>query len=144
MILRATEQAIQTLLRENIDDAVGEGFVPVLLSDEEDNKPQMPYCVIQCADSEEQITPGSGIFRVAGEIHFRSHIKASESEWRQMVLDAINNFAYDSVQTRLSNLSGFHCHGWQPTTGVLTVENESKSYRYTLRYFVFCMARDNT
>ena len=144
MILRATEQAIQQLLEIDVADAVGIGTVPVLLSDEEENKPQMPYIVVACTEEEEQITPGSGIFKVSGEIHFRSHTKASESEWRQTVLNAINNFAYDGTAARLSEIPNFHCHGWMPTTGQLTVENDTKSYRYVLKYSVFCMARNDT
>ena len=143
MILRATEKAIREVLQLAIDDAIGEGFLPILLSDEEENKPQMPYVVVQCVEAEEQITPGCGIFKVTGEIRFRSHTRASESEWRQEVLDAINNFAYDETAAKLSAIDNFHCHGWQPTTGTLAAENETKSYTYALSYSIFCMARDN-
>ena len=141
MILRATEKAIQEVLQLAIDD-IAEG-IPILLSDEEENKPQMPYIVVQCVESEEQITPGCGIFRVNGEIRFRSHTKGMDPEDRQTVLDAINNFAYDSTAAKLSALNGFHCHGWQPTTGALTVDNDTKSQTYTLSYLIFCMATDN-
>lgn len=46
MILRATELAIQGLLQAAIDDNTGSpGSVPVFLSDEAEQKPQMPYIV---------------------------------------------------------------------------------------------------
>lgn len=145
MILRATEEAIQSLLQDAIDDAVGyPGAVPVLLSDAVENKPPMPYVVIKCTDSEEQITPGSGIFKVSGDLLYRSHSRETDAEQRQTVLDAINQFAYDSTAAKLSALPDFHCHGWHPTTGQLTVENETKSYAYNMRYWVYCMARDNS
>ena len=74
MILRTTEKAIQGLLQAVMDDIAGvPGAIPVLLSDEAENKPQMPYIVVNCSDEEEEITPNSGIFRVDGELIFRSH-----------------------------------------------------------------------
>ena len=112
MILRATEKAIQGLLQAVMDDLVGlPGAIPVLLSDEAENKPQMPYIVVKCSDEEEQITPNSGIFRVDGELIFRSHTKETSPERRQAILDAINNFAYDSTAAKLSGVDNFHCHG---------------------------------
>ena len=145
MILRATEQAIQALLQIAVDDITNfAGAVPVLLSDEEENKPPMPYIVAQCVEAEEQISPGCGIFKVSGEIRLRSHTKGSSPDERQELLDAINNFAYNSTATKLSALDDFHCYGWQPTTGALTVEPETKSYLYTMKYTAICMARDNT
>ena len=144
MILRATEEAIQGLLQAAVDEATGyPGAVPVLLSDAVENKPQMPYIVIKCTDEEEQISPGCGIFKVTGDLQFRSHSRETDSEQRQAVLDAINNFAYDSTAAKLSALPGFHCHGWHPTTGTMTADNDRKSYEYNMRYWIYCMAMDN-
>ena len=90
MILRAAENAIQGLLQAAIDEAVGfTGAVPVLLSDTRETKPQMPYVSIQCTEEEEVITPGSGIFKVSGELVFRSHTKETSPTIRQKILDAI-------------------------------------------------------
>ena len=144
MILRATENAIIGLLQAAIDAAVGlPGSVPVLHSDEMETKPQMPYVVIQCVEEEEMISPGSGIFKVAGELLFRSHTKETSPLKRQAVLNAINNFAYDSTAAKLSGVDNFHCHGWHPTTGNMTVDNETKSYNYLMKYWVYCMAMDD-
>ena len=145
MILRITEQAIQPLIHAAIDEALNaRNAIPVLLSDEESVKPQMPYVVVRCLSCSEEIAPGSGIFNVSGEICFRSHIKETSSEFRAEVLDAINNFAYDQTATKLSLTDGFHCYGWQPTTGEMQVEADSKSYLYMMKYAIHCMARNNT
>jgi hypothetical protein len=144
MILRAADEAIKTVLADYlaiIADDVGE--IDVYLADNDENKRQMPYIVIQCVSAEEQITPGSGIFKVAGELLFRSHTKETAPETRQVILDTINNFAYDSTAAKLSGIEGFHCHGWHPTTGNLTVDSETHSYAYDMKYWVYCMAIDN-
>jgi len=143
-ILRAADEAIQSVLSnhlETIEDTVGK--LDVYLADSDETKRQMPYIVVQCVSSEEEISPGSGIFKVAGEILFRSHTKETTPEVRQTVLDAINNFAYDSTAAKLSGIDGFHCHGWHPTSAELTADAESKSYTYDMKYWVYCMAIDN-
>lgn len=145
MILRATETAIQGLLQAAMDDLTGfPGAIPVLLSDEGETKPQMPYIVVKCSEAEEQISPGCGIFKVSGELLFRSHTLQTTPERRQEVLDTINNFAYDSTAAKLSEVDNFHCHGWHPTTGEVTAQNESKSFLYTMKYWVYCMAMNNS
>ena len=144
MILRAADESIKTVLADYlaaIADDVGE--IDIYLADNDENKSQMPYIVIQCVSSEEQITPGSGIFKVSGQIIFRSHTKETSPETRQTILDAINNFAYDSTAAKLSGIEGFHCHGWYPITGDLTVDSETRSYTYDMKYWVYCMAIDN-
>lgn len=144
MILRAAESAIQGLLQAAIDDNTGSpGVVPVLLSDEQERKPQMPYIVIQCVSEEEQITPGSGIFKVDGTLVFKSHTRETDEEKRQLILDSINNFAYDSTAAKLSGVDNFHCHGWHPTTGEMIVDNDSKASIYQMKYWVYCMAMNN-
>ena len=135
MILRATELAIQGLLQAAIDDNTGSpDAVPVILSDESERKVQMPYIVIQCVSEEEQITPGSGIFKVEGTLVYKSHSKSTSPEERQVILDSINNFAYDSTAAKLSDVDNFHCHGWHPTTGVLTVDDATKASIYEMKY----------
>lgn len=144
MILRAADKAIKEVLSDYLADITEEvGAIDVYLSDNDENKNQMPYIIIQCVSCEEQITPGSGIFKVAGQIIFRSHTKETSPDERQIVLDAINNFAYDSTAAKLSDIDGFHCHGWHPTTGDLTVDRDSHSYTYDMKYWVYCMAIDN-
>ena len=145
MILQAAESAIQGLLQAELDDLTGfPKAIPVLTSDEDDVKPQMPYIVVKCADAEEQISPGCGIFQVGGELIFKSHTKETSNEERAAILDAINNFAYDSTAAKLSGVDGFHCHGWHPTTGTMTPENETKALVYSMKYWVYCMAMNDT
>lgn len=145
MILRATEQAIQTVLQTALDDQFRSRLtVPVLLSDSDQTKVEMPYIVLECVDAEEIITPGCGIFKVGGQLLFRSHTKATTPKDRQTVLDVINNFAYDSTAAKLSGVNNFHCHGWHPTTGNMTTDNETKSTNYLMKYWVYCMAMDNS
>tara|TARA_R110000868_G_scaffold59271_2_gene181958 strand:- start:766 stop:1203 length:438 start_codon:yes stop_codon:yes gene_type:complete len=144
MILRATELAIQGLLQAAIDDNTGSpDSVPVLLSDESERKNQMPYIVIQCISEEEQISPGSGIFKVEGTLVYKSHSKATSPEERQVILDSINNFAYDTTAAKLSGVDNFHCHGWYPTTGTLTTDDTTKASIYEMKYWVYCMAMNN-
>ena len=144
MILRSTEKAIQEILQASIDAAVGfNGIIPVLLSDSDDIKVPMPYVIIKCISSEETITPNCGIFKVDGSIEFRSHTKETSPEMRQVVLNAINDFSYDSASLKLSETDNFHCHGWYPQTNELSLDNETKSMRYTLNYLIYCMAMDN-
>jgi hypothetical protein len=143
-ILRAADEALQEVLQSYLDviaDDVGD--IPVLLADESETKPPMPYVLIRCVSQEEQITPGSGIFKVGGEIQYRSHTKETSPEDRQIVLDAINNFAYDATAAKLSGVENFHCHGWHPTTGEILSDPETKSYTYDMKYWVYCMAIDN-
>jgi hypothetical protein len=143
MILRDTEKAIQGLLQAAISDVIGNPkIVPVYLSDADLVKASMPYVVIQCVESTEEITPGSGIFKVDGNLVFRSHTKETPPEMRQKVLDSINNFAYDSTAAKLSTVPGFHCHGWYPTTGQMMTDNDRKSTEYQMRYWVYCMSLD--
>jgi hypothetical protein len=144
MILRATELAIQGLLQAAIDDNTGSpDSVPVLLSDESERKAQMPYIVIQCVSEEEQISPGSGIFKVDGALVYKSHTKETNPDVRQTVLDSINNFAYDATAAKLSDVDNFHCHGWHPTTGTMSVNNDTKATIYEMKFWVYCMAMNN-
>ena len=144
MIFKSAESAIKTLLQAAIDEVVGKGFVPVLTSDEIETKPEMPYVVIQCTEDEEMISPGCGIFKVQGDLLFRSHTKATPAKIKNAVLDAINNFAYDSTAAKLSAVKGFHCHGWHPTIGTMTPNNDAKSTDYLMKYWIYCMAMDNS
>ena len=144
MILQAAEIVIKQRLQEALNDLLGEGLMSVYISDEQENKEPMPYVLVKCESADEQITPGSGIFRVYGEIRFRSHTKETSPEDRQITLDAINNFAYDDTAIKLSEADNFHCHGWHPISGEMIPETESKSYLYLMKYSIYCMAMNNT
>jgi hypothetical protein len=145
MIQQATEKAIRGLLQQTVDAVTkSKNAIPVLISDVDEVKNEMPYIVIQCTDSEEIISPGCGIFKVNGVLVFKSHTRVITPKRRQDVLDAINNFAYDSTALKLSLTDNFHCHGWHPTTGEMTTDDATKATIYTMRYWVYCMAMNNT
>ena len=149
MILQSTAKAIQSLLKASVNATLkSKNALDVYLSDEDITKSSMPYIIIECVSSEEMITPGSGIFKVQGTLEFRSHTKETSPAIREKILDSINNFAYDSTAAKLSTMKGFHCHGWHPTTGNMTVDNERKATIYSMAYWVYCMeldeAGDNT
>tara|TARA_R110000796_G_scaffold554_1_gene1959 strand:+ start:641 stop:1099 length:459 start_codon:yes stop_codon:yes gene_type:complete len=143
MILNSTAKSIQILLQKSVNAAIGRGNnVPVYVSDTDITKDAMPYIIIDCTSSEEQITPGCGIFKVEGNLEFRSHSKDTTPAIRERVLKAINNFAYDSTAVKLSTLKKFHCHGWHPTTGKMDADNDRKAMIYTMTYWVYCMELD--
>lgn len=144
MILQAAEKVIREKMQEYLDDLLGKKTIQVYISDEIENKNPMPYIIVKCAEAEEQITPNSGIFRVFGEINYRSHVKETYPKQRQVTLDAINNFAYDRTAIRLSEADNFHCYGWHPLSGELIPENETKSYLYLMKYSIYCMAMNNS
>ena len=145
MIQQATEKAIRGLLQKTVNQVTrSKNAIPVLISDVDEVKVEMPYIVIKCTNSEEMITPNSGIFRVDGELVFKSHTAGTTPKRRQQVLDAINNFAYESTDLKLSLTDNFHCHGWHPTTGEMTVDDATKATIYTMKYWVYCMAMNNT
>lgn len=145
MILRLTEQAIQKVLSESISDALqSPNAMDFYLSDADETKLPMPYILVQCVDSEELVTPNSGIFRVMGELIYRAHTKATSPEERNLIVDLINQFSYSNTADQISSLEGFHAYGWEPTQGVMTVDDKTKSVAYSLKFNVYCIPRDNT
>lgn len=143
MIQEASETVIREKLQERIDDLLGKGVMQIYISDEDSVKEPMPYILVKCSESEEQIAPGSGIFRVYGEIRFRSHTKETSPSDRQAVLDAINEFAYDETAIKLSEAGNYHCYGWHPMRGEMIPEPETKSVVYVMSYSIYCMQRNN-
>ena len=145
MIQQATETAIRGLLQKTVNQVTrSKNTIPVLISDADEVKVEMPYIVIQCTNDEEIISPNSGIFKVDGSLVFKSHTRGITPKRRQSILDAINNFAYDSTALKLSAFDNFHCHGWHPTTGDMTTDDATKATIYTMKYWVYCMAMNNT
>lgn len=121
---------------------MGKKRVAVYLPDSDITKAPMPYIIVGCTSEEEIITPGSGIFKVGGDLEFRSHTKDTTPAIREKILKAINGFAYDDTATKLSTMKKFHCHGWQPTTGRMEADNDRKATIYTMSYWVYCMELD--
>ena len=95
-------------------------------------------------DYSEIIAPGCGIFKVDVSLIFRSHVKDTSSEDRETIIESLNNFAYSTPATVLSQATGFHCYGFIPTTGRMTVDGELKAYVYEMDFELHCMPRDNS
>lgn len=140
-VIGLAEAALQTNLLSAVSGTVVSGAV--LLSDEDDVKPAMPYVIARAINIEEEISPGCGIFKVTCGVIFKSHAKATTPAQREAVVVALNNFAYTGPAAALSAATGFYCHGFVPTTGEMTVDPETKAYIYELQYMLHCMPTDN-
>lgn len=116
----------------------------VYLSDDDEQKVPGPNVVVYTGSAEEQISPGSGIYKLGIRVEFQSHVKDTTPDERELVMTAINNFGYTDPATNMSLTAGFHCYGFIPSAGVISIESETKSYVYTVDYTALCMARDNS
>ena len=47
------------------------------------------------------------------------------------------------MQEALSAAADFHCYGFVPNAGTMSIDAEQKSYIYTVQFTAHCMARDN-
>jgi len=122
------------------------GAVPIYVSDVDGVKDPMPYIVIHGNSYEEQIGPGSGIFKIRMDCVFRSHVKglgSAPDEARDAAVTWINNFLYSDPKSALSASTGFHCYGFVPVSGEMRVQGDYKAYEYHTQFDVFCMPRDN-
>jgi hypothetical protein len=99
--------------------------------------------IVHAESAEEQVTPGCGLYLVSIKVMFRSHVKETSTDQRTDVVNSLNNMAYTSPAAALSATSGFHCHGFIPESGSMTVDGDSKSYVYEIKYSLYCMPRDN-
>ncbi len=136
-ILTACESALLQTLQTVITGTT------LLVSDESEIKPSMPYVILRAKQFEEQISPGSGIFKVSAGAIYRSHVKDTTPEEREAMLVLLNNFAYNDPAGALSQVTGFHCYGFVNKEGAMEVEDETKSYAYNIDWDIYCMPRNN-
>jgi len=115
----------------------------VFLSDYDSEKSPPPFIVIHSEPWEEQITPGSGIYKIPVDITFKSGAVDTPSVDRREVIAGINNCVYGGMAAALSNVTAFHCHGVIPAGGGLELDPENFIYIFTIRLEVICMPRDN-
>jgi hypothetical protein len=140
-IINVAEAAIVAAIQSNIYPYE----VEILASDEDSVKNPMPYIVIHASSAEEQIAPGSGIFKLRVDLLFRSHVKTEDINFRTAVCSGINNFLYSAPAFTLSEVNGFYCYGFVPVaTGQMTVNPELKTYEYRIGMDVVCMPRNNS
>lgn len=139
-ILQIAEGAFLTA----IGNVVSGTNVPVLVSDEGEVKPTMPYIVARARNYEELYGPGTGIYKVKCSAIFRSHVKETTPDQREAIVILLNNFTHQNPAATLNMTDGFHCYGFVPTTGQMNVDQETKSYSYDIDWDMFCMPRNNT
>lgn len=142
-ILQIAERSFLMAFENCLKSVVSGAQIPVLISDEATNKPEMPYIVARCKQAEEIISPGCGIFKVTAEAIYRSHVKATTPNQREIIVNSLNNFAYTNPANTLSQPTGFHCYGFVPKTGSMVVDQETKSYSYEIEWAIYCMPRGN-
>ena len=123
--------------------------IPILISDQADVKPPMPYILVKCEDAEELITPESGVFKTTATICLKTHAKYTDSNlktspaYREQVIDLIDQFSYNNTATVLSTVANYHCHGWEQKERTMETDNDQKSLSYFFNYDVTCMSLDN-
>ncbi len=136
-VLNLCELAIKTALAEQL---INTG-VKVYVADRDEIKDVMPFCVVHGVTADEQIGPGSGIFKVTVDIEILSHVKEQSPTDRDTIYALVESFAYNNPAALLSTMPGFHCHGFIPASGAMKVDPERKAYIYTATWDVFCMPR---
>lgn len=139
-VLVAAENAILTKLLTAVAGTICKS--QIYISDEDVIKEPMPYIIVHAESYEEVIGPGIGIFKVPVRLIFRSHVKETSTNQRTDVVNAINNFAYATPAVTLSTVSGFHCHGFEPSTGSMVIDGEHKAYCYEVEFTLHCMPSD--
>jgi len=138
LVISKCEQAVKNQLVLQVDPSV-----PIYISDTDGIKEAMPYIIVHGNSYEEQIGPGSGIFKIRVDCVFRSHVKVITSDNRDSIIAQINNFLYSSPAAAISAETGFHCYGFVPISGDMRVQQDYKAYEYHIQFDVFCMPRDN-
>jgi hypothetical protein len=140
-IRQKAEKAVYTYLRPHLTKTcVGDNTVT---SDQSADLPQKPFVVI-VAETFEEISPMSGVFKVSVRVTFSSYVAETSPDEREAAVTAINNFTYSDPATEMSQLADFYCHGVVPTSGEMTVDTEEKAYDYNVNFEMWCMPRDNT
>lgn len=115
----------------------------IVTSDQSADLPQKPFVVI-VAETFEEISPMSGVFKVSVRVTFSSYALETSPYEREAAVTAINNFTYSDPATAMSQLADFYCHGVVPTSGEMTVDTEEKAYDYNVNFEMWCMPRDNS
>lgn len=134
---RALREALQNQIYQNVPN------IPIYRSDEAEQKQEQPYLIIHCEEAEEELGPGTGIYRISITVTFRSHVKPTSPDERDAVITAINNFVYSNPAEILSQVDGFHCYGFMPIRVHMGVNTELKSYEYINEFELHCMPRNN-
>jgi len=117
---------------------------PVYSSDSNQLKDAMPYIVVHVTGAQEQIGPGSGVFKVQATILFRSHVKPEDVDFRTSICNCINNFLWNQPAVTLNLNQGFYVYGFIPgANGQMAVNPEQKAYEYQVGIEMVCMPSNN-
>lgn len=141
-ILNIAERALREALQNQIYQIAPN--LPIYRSDESAQKEVQPYLIIHCEEAEEELGPGTGIYKIPITVTLRSHTKPTSPDERDAIIAAINNFVYSNPAQILSQTDGFHCYGFMPISVKMDVNTEQKSYEYINRFELHCMPRNNT
>jgi len=141
VVTHAAENALAGLLTTAFVGTVAEA--KVFVSDSNTAKVPQPYVVVYSSAAEEEIAPACGIYKIELSVQFYSHVVETSAAERDAICTAINNVAYSACAAALSAAADFHCYGFVPNAGNMTIDADQKSYIYTVLFTAHCMARDN-
>lgn len=141
VVTNAAENALAGLLTTAFVGTVAEA--KVFVADSNTAKVPQPYVVVDSSAAEEEISPACGIYKIELSVQFYSHVVETSAAERDEVCTAINNVAYTACAAALSAAADFHCYGFVPNAGTMSIDAEQKSYIYTVHFTAHCMARDN-
>lgn len=140
MINGVTEQAILQVLPPVLP--VG---LPIYVTDEENEKEfNAPCLLIRAVENEHLIDPSAGIYKVLVQLTLRVHPNEPGKEFAAEATRAIDNFAFSGPADTLSQVDNFHCYGFMPFTGTVSVDTERKLYEYVTQWQLWCMPRNNS
>ena len=160
MINNVAEQAIVSILT-----AVMPNGIPIYVTDEPDNKKFVAPCLlVHAGEAEEILAPSSGIYKVPVNVLLRWHPHDEDREGRVQATTLLDRWSHGcdardaalaqgltatqaqdagqkAAALALSGFMGFHCHGFVPTSGSLSIDNEKKTIDYNTNWVLWCMPR---
>ena len=116
----------------------------ILVSDEEDEKLPLPCVVLRVTECNEILGPQSGVYELLVSVMFRSHPKETTSADRAEAVTLVDLWAHGDPAPILSSAANFHCYGFTPVSGELSVDPERRSYDFSTIWRLWCMPSDNS
>jgi len=140
LINNILEGSLLTQLQTAIN-AQGSFGLTYYVSDTATVRVPMPYILIRAEQAEEQIVPGSGIFKCPVTIQLYSHVKNDTNgltqAQRDTVTQAIQGFAYTSAESKLA-LSNLTVYRVIPVEEQMTADTELKAFIYSTTWEIYC------
>lgn len=110
----------------------------MLRSDQDQEKAPLPCLLLRAESSEEIITPGSNIHIVEFQATAQFHLKDTTPEARALFVSMLDAWAHTDPSGALSEFDGFHCYGFMPVSGDISIDPERKAIVYTTRWRIWC------